>query len=43
MAIVSPLSIAITRNAVFTKPRSGRPNEIFDSPQTVGSESVSLQ
>ena len=35
IAIVSPDAIAIVRNALLTQLLSGRPNEIFESPQVV--------
>lgn len=38
-----PRQMAMVRNAVLTKLLSGRPNEIFDRPQIVGSFLISLQ
>ncbi len=43
MAIVRPCAMAIVRNAVLTKERSGSPKEILDSPQTVAMPNCLLQ
>ena len=43
IAMVSPLHMAIVRNAVFTYIRSGSPKDIFESPHIVGSFFSSLQ